>query len=78
MTFGTEDWFVLYVAWCAGLIASSGFGLGMFALVVGTIGYYCFLKIANQLFQPDACHLADDTRAALFAFPACFPLIGEP
>jgi hypothetical protein len=53
-TFGTEEWFVLYVAWCAGLLVSNGLGLGIFALVAGTIGYCCFLKIANLLFQPDA------------------------
>jgi hypothetical protein len=60
-TFGTEDWFVLYVAWCAGLIVSNGLELGMFALVAVTIGYYCFLKLANQLFQPDACHPPSNT-----------------
>ena len=64
-TFGTEDWFVLYVAWCAGLIASNGLGMGLFALVVGAIGYYCFLKLANHLFQDDRCQPVDDTRKAL-------------
>jgi len=64
-TFGTEDWFVLYVAWCAGLIASNGLGMGLCALVVGVIGYYCFLKLANQLIQLDARQAADDTRKAL-------------
>jgi hypothetical protein len=68
-TFGAEDWFVLYVAWCAGLIVSNGVGLGMFALVAETIGYYCFLKLANQLFQPDAYHSAAITRNALRALP---------
>jgi hypothetical protein len=68
-TFGTEDWFVLYVAWCAGLMVSGNLGLGMFALVAGTIGYYCCLKPANQLIQSDACQPADDTRKALRVLP---------
>ena len=68
-TFGTEDWFVLYVAWCAGLIVSHGLWLGLLALLAGTIGYYCFLKLANQLSQPDVCHPADDTRKVLRALP---------
>jgi hypothetical protein len=55
-TYDTEGWFVLYVAWCTGLIASNGWGLGMFALVAGTIGYCCLLKLANELFQSAACH----------------------
>jgi hypothetical protein len=57
-TIGTEEWFVLYVAWCSGLFVSSRFGLGMFSLVVGAIGYYCFLKLASQLFQSDVYHVA--------------------
>jgi hypothetical protein len=47
MSIFDKDWFVMYVAWCAGLIVPNGLGLGMLALVVGTIGYYCFLKFAN-------------------------------
>jgi hypothetical protein len=68
-TFGTEDWFVLYVAWFAGLIVSNGLGLGLFALVAGTIGYYLSLKLANQLFQPAACHPAVDTRKVFRVLP---------
>ena len=68
-TFGTEDWFVLYVAWCAGLIVSNGLRLCIFTLVAGMIGYYCFLKLANRLSQPDACHSADDNRKVLRALP---------
>jgi hypothetical protein len=60
---------VLYGAWCAGLIASNGLGLGLFALVVGAIGYYCFLKLANRLFQTDACQPAIDTQKVLRALP---------
>ena len=68
-TFGTEDWYVLYVTWCAGLIVTNGLGLGMFALVAGTIGYYCFLKFANQLFHPAACHPAVNTGDVPCALP---------
>jgi hypothetical protein len=60
---------VLYVAWCAGLIASNGLGLGLFALVVGAIGYDCFLKLANRLFQTDACQPAIDTPKVLRTLP---------
>ena len=56
-TFDTEDWFVLYVAWCAGLSVSNGLGLGILILMAGTVGYYCLLKLANLLFQPDASTL---------------------
>ena len=68
-TYDTEGWFVLYVAWCTGLIVSNGLGLGMFALVVGTIGYYYLLKLANDLLQPDPCHPADSIRKVLCALP---------
>ena len=51
------------------LIVSNGLGLGMFALLAGTIGYYGFLKLADQLFQPDTCHPADDARKVLRALP---------
>jgi hypothetical protein len=63
--FGLEDWFVVYVGWCAGLIVSNGLGLGMLALVAGAIGYYCFLKLANHFFQTDAGQPVVDTRKAL-------------
>jgi hypothetical protein len=51
------------------LIVSNGLGLGMFARLASSIGYYGFLKLANQLFQPDTCHPADDAQMVLRVLP---------